>query len=126
VADVTLEPGVVAQVGESAEIGRRRAQQAETDWLLLLDEHEAPLGWIRPSRLDAQTTGTLSPEDVDASSPLVHHDTTLRDALSMLLTSAVQTAVVVDDRGRFLGVLTVDQLGMAFRSDATPEAAGVP
>ena len=35
----------------------------------------------------------------------------------MLLTSAVQTAVVVDERGRYVAVLTLDTLGDAFRSD---------
>jgi CBS domain containing-hemolysin-like protein len=67
----------------------------------------------------------LSAEFVDASSPLVHLETTLRDALAMLLTSAVQTAVVVDERGQFTGMLTFDELGMAFRSEPEPEAAAV-
>jgi osmoprotectant transport system ATP-binding protein len=121
VAGVQLEQGVAAQVGESAQTARRRAQRAEADWLLLLDHNEAPLGWIRTSQLDS--TETLSAGDVDASSPLVHRETTLRDALSMLLTSAVQTAVVVDESGRFVGMLTLDELGLAFRSDAAPHEA---
>src|SRR6185437_14422561 len=33
VADVKLEPGVVVQVGEPAEAGRRRAEQGDADWL---------------------------------------------------------------------------------------------
>jgi osmoprotectant transport system ATP-binding protein len=121
VAEVRLEQGVTAHVGESAETARRRAQQAEADWLLLLDTNDAPLGWIRPSQLDSR--GSLTAEDVDASSPLVHRETTLRDALSMLLTSAVQTAVVVDESGRLVGMLTFDEIGLAFRSDALPEEA---
>ena len=54
-------------------------------------------------------------------------ETTLRDALSMLLASAVQTAVVVDEGGRYAGVLTLDTLGIAFRSapEEHLEAAGV-
>jgi osmoprotectant transport system ATP-binding protein len=121
VSEVRLEHGATAQVGESAETARRRAQQAEADWLLLLDHNDAPLGWIRPSRLDSR--GALTAEDVDASSPLVHPETTLRDALSMLLTSAVQTAVVVDESGRLVGMLTFDEIGLAFRSDALPQEA---
>jgi len=69
------------------------------------------------------TDDTLTADNVDASSPLVHYESTLRDALSMLLTSAVQTAVVVDERGRYVAVLTLDTLGAAFRSDeATTKA----
>ena len=41
----------------------------------------------------------------------------------MLLTSAVQTAVVVDERDRYVGVLTLDEIGAAFRSDVQPEPA---
>ncbi|HEY2595096.1 MAG TPA: ABC transporter ATP-binding protein [Chloroflexota bacterium] len=122
VADVRLEPGVVAHVGEAVASVRRRALEGEASWVLLLNEREAPLGWIKASQLSA-LDGTLSAEFVDASSPLVHLETTLRDALSMLLTSAVQTAVVVDERGQFSGMLTFDELGMAFRSDPEPEAA---
>ncbi len=123
VADVPLEPGVVVHIKDSIETARRQAERAEADWLLLLDARDQPLGWTRTSRLGAQ--GTLSPEDVDASSPLVGQDTTLRDALSMLLASAVQTAVVVDEHGRYMGVLSLDQLGTAFRADVTPRTEPV-
>jgi len=121
VADVHLQPGVVTHVGESSQTVRRRSDEAESPWVLLLDEREAPVGWIRASELDSHQN--LTAEDVDASSPLVHHDTTLRDALSMLLTTLVQTAVVVDDRGRYEGMLTLDELGLAFRSDTPQESA---
>jgi osmoprotectant transport system ATP-binding protein len=122
VADVRLQSGVVTRVGEPALAARRQAEQAEAAWVLLLDANDAPLGWARASQLDSDQR--LSPDHVDASSPLVHYETTLRDALSMLLASAVQTAVVVDERGRYAGILTLDAVGLAFRSDPTPETAG--
>ena len=43
----------------------------------------------------------------------------------MLLTSAVQTAVVVDERDRYVSVLTLDVIGAAFRSEPRPEPAGI-
>jgi CBS domain containing-hemolysin-like protein len=91
--------------------------------VLLLDQSDAPLGWIKASELISD--GTLTAEFVDASSPLVHLETTLRDTLAMLLTSAVQTAVVVDEHESFSGMLTFDELGHAFRTDPEPEAAVV-
>jgi len=124
VGDVHLQPGVVTHVGESSQAARRRSDEAESAWVLLLDQRDAPVGWIKASELDSHET--LTAEDVDASSPLIHHDTTLRDALSMLLTTLVQTAVVVDDRGRYEGILTLDELGLAFRSDAPQESQAVP
>jgi osmoprotectant transport system ATP-binding protein len=123
VGEAKLEPGVVARVGEPAEVARRRALEAESDWVLLLDRRDAPLGWSRANQLTPE--GSLSTHSVDASSPLVSADTTLRDALSMLLTSAVQTAVVVDERGRYVGVLTFDEIGLAFRADPAPQPARV-
>ena len=115
VADVTLDEGVVAHVGDTASSARRAAAQHESDWILLLDAREAPLGWIRAAQLDSDAA--LSADHVDASSPLLYAETTLRDGLSMLLASAVQTAVVVDQYGHFMGVLTLDHLGTAFRAE---------
>jgi osmoprotectant transport system ATP-binding protein len=124
VADVRLEQGVVAHLGEPTQAARRRAEEGESEWVLLLDARDAPLGWVKAAELNSSEV--LTTEHVDASSPLVHYDTTLRDALSMLLTSLVQTAVVVDDRGGYLGMLTLDELGLAFRSDAPlPSASAV-
>jgi CBS domain containing-hemolysin-like protein len=91
--------------------------------VLLLDREDRPLGWMRVEQLTSDEA--LRPEKVDASSPLVHFETTLRDALSMMLTSAVQTAVVVDERDRYRGVLTFGELGQAFRSEPEPRAARV-
>jgi osmoprotectant transport system ATP-binding protein len=123
VADVRLESCVVARSGESARIEAQRARNAGTEYVLLVDEANVPQGWIKVDALNGDAS--LSAEQVDASSPLVRLETTLRDALSMLLASAVQTAVVVDDRGRYAGVVTVDTLGAAFRSEAKSEATAL-
>src|SRR5262245_54466662 len=78
VADVRLDSGVVGHVGESVQSVHRRALQGETSWVLLLDASDVPLGWVKASELVGD--GTLGAEFVDASSPLVHLETTLRDA----------------------------------------------
>ena len=123
VAEAKVQSGVVARVGEDARAAWRRALEAENPWVLLLDRDDRPQGWIRVEQLARE--GPLTADSVDASSPLVHYETTLRDALSMLLASAVQTAVVVDERGRYAGILTLDELAIAFRSDAEPRAVEV-
>jgi osmoprotectant transport system ATP-binding protein len=123
VADVQVEPGVVAHLGEPTGDARRRAQTADAEWVLLLDQAEKPVGWVKAATLDG--SASLAPEHVEATSPLVHHESTLRDALSMLLTTLVQTAVVVDERGRYDGILTLGELGTAFRSDPVHESASV-
>jgi osmoprotectant transport system ATP-binding protein len=123
VADAPLEPGVVARLGESARLAWQRAVEAHSEYVLLLDGEARPQGWIKVERL--LNDEPLTADNVDASSPLVTFESTLRDALSMLLASAVQTAVVVDEHGRFLGELTVEALGTAFRSEPRAAQAGV-
>ncbi len=120
VADAKIQSGVVARVGEDARAAWRRALEDASPWVLLLERDDRPQGWVRVEQLARE--GPLTADSVDASSPLVHYETTLRDALSMLLASAVQTAVVVDERGRYAGILTLDELAIAFRSDAEPRA----
>jgi osmoprotectant transport system ATP-binding protein len=121
VADVKVEPGSVARVGEPAREAWKRAFDAGSNYVLLLDAGDRPQGWIKVEQLASDDR--LTADTIDASSPLVHVETTLRDALSMLLASAVQTAVVVDERGRYIGVLSVDTLGAAFRSDEAISAS---
>jgi osmoprotectant transport system ATP-binding protein len=120
VSDVALEEATVARSGESASAVRQRARDS---FVLLLDADDRPQGWISQAQL--QRDGVLGAESVDPSSPIITFETTLRDALSMLLSSSVQTAVVVDERGRYAGVLTLDALGTAFRSAPREEPAGV-
>jgi CBS domain-containing protein len=52
-------------------------------------------------------------------SPLLDRRTTLKDALSLLIDSDVQTGIVVDRDGRLRGVVTVDSISQATR-DGSP------
>ena len=123
VADVATADGVVARLGEPARGVCSRALAAGLSFVLLLDGDERPQGWVRADQ--PVSDAALTTADVHASSPLVTLETTLRDALSMLLASALQTAVVVDERGRYAGILTLDTVGAAFRAEPDPEPAGV-
>jgi osmoprotectant transport system ATP-binding protein len=112
----------VAHVGESARSAWTRASDTGSKYVLLLDGDNRPNGWLPVEQLASDHV--LEAGSVDASTPLVSIETTLRDALSMLLASSVQTAVVVDQRGVYAGVLTLETLGNAFRSDGQPESVG--
>jgi osmoprotectant transport system ATP-binding protein len=121
VADAPLASAPTAHVGESAPAVRHRLPRGASH-VLLLDEQERPVGWVDLRRDHEQRP--LGREDGDPSSPIVTLDTTLRDALSMSLATAVQTAVVVDEHGQYQGVLTLEELGAAFRS--APASEGQP
>ena len=50
-------------------------------------------------------------------SPLLERETTLKDALSMMLDADVQAGIVVDAQGRVQGLLTVDAIGEVLRPE---------
>jgi len=102
VADVALEEAPTVREGEPL---------PAAPYCLLLDDVGHPLGWIRRQRASA----TASSGEADPSSPFLTCDTSLRDALSQLLGLAVQTGVVVDEQGRYLGVVALQTIAEALR-----------
>jgi osmoprotectant transport system ATP-binding protein len=117
VADAPLEDGATASIGDVPAAVRARYDHSDIEWVLVLDADRRPVGWVRVSDLSGGRP--LTPSDTDPSSPIVQMGTTLRDTLSQMLASTVQTAIAVDDAGRYVGVVTVNDVGEAFRS-ATP------
>ena len=64
--------------------------------------------WIGAAELDGvATVGELTPEPFLA---VVTADTTLKAALDGIVTSRTRVAMAVDADGRYLGMLTVDDL----------------
>ncbi|HYU17600.1 MAG TPA: ABC transporter ATP-binding protein [Chloroflexota bacterium] len=114
VGDVKLSDATTARQGEAVQAIRARAAAAAARHVLLLDADNQPLGWLQVERLPAE--GVADVGGADPSSPVFTGETTLRDALSMLLGSAVQTGVVVSPSGRYEGVLTLDSVGTALRA----------
>jgi osmoprotectant transport system ATP-binding protein len=90
-----------------------RTRAAPASYVLLLDAEQRPIGWVSLDRLGSD--GTLTARAADPSSPVFTADTTLRDAVSMLLTSTVQTGVIVDADGRYRGVVSLDTVATALR-----------
>jgi osmoprotectant transport system ATP-binding protein len=114
VRDLALRPALTGTVGgDAAEARARTLADPETPWLLLLDAAGRPLGWIHERSIPR--TGVLTGDLADPTEALLTPRMSLRDALSVMLAADVITGVVVDDRGRALGVLTVDQVAGALR-----------
>ena len=125
VLDLELVPAVVVRMGSSRSDARRDLDASAVDYALLLDDGERPLGWIRASDL-----GGDGPIDAGAAMPgasLIEPETTLRDALSAMLASSVQLGVVVDERERVIGLVSVGQISEVLQSGKLPgrtDAAG--
>jgi osmoprotectant transport system ATP-binding protein len=117
VRDLPLANPTAARVGEARGELRRRLEEAGTDFALLLDEADRPIGWI--GRRDLSGDGSVTAEDATPGSPTLQPESTLRDALSVMLGSSVQLGVVVDEAERVLGVISVDAISDVLRAPAT-------
>jgi osmoprotectant transport system ATP-binding protein len=115
VRDLELIPPVIVHAGEDrADIRRRLDRVEELTYALLVDADDHPLGWI--DQHDLSGTGPIDPAAATPGAPTVEPETTLRDALSALLGSSVQLGVVVDDRERVVGLVSVDAIGERLRA----------
>ena len=114
VRDLELVEPVIVRAGEDrAEVRSRLAGMEELHFALLVDDEVHPLGWI--DEHDLAGGGPIDPDAATPGAPTVQAETTLRDALSMLLGSGVQLGVVVDARERVIGLVSVDAIGERLR-----------
>ena len=109
-----LEPVVVHAGEDRAEVRRRLGAGADVAYALLVDAERRPLGWI--DQHDLRGGGPIDAAAATPGAPTVEPETTLRDALSTLLGSSVQLGVVVDERERVLGLVSVDAIGDRLRA----------
>jgi len=112
VGSLDLRSPVTAHPGDDAAGARRRIDDG-LPYLLLLDRERRPIGWI--AREDVPTSGALTEAMATPMSPLFNRRATLKDALSLLLDSDVQTGIVVDRHGAMLGIVTADMIADEMR-----------
>jgi osmoprotectant transport system ATP-binding protein len=123
VQDVPLIEPVIVHAGEPRERARRRLEErGEVDYALLVDERRRPLGWI--DRRDLAGDGTVDPAAATPGAPTLGPESTLRDALSAMLSSSVQLGVVVDERDAVIGLVSVDRIGEVLRAPVTAAPVG--
>jgi osmoprotectant transport system ATP-binding protein len=114
VRDVQLRPATVVRAGDEVAEARRRAAADRFGYLLLVDAADHPVGWIEGS--DLPETGRVEAAMAVPMSPLLEPETTLKDALSMLLGADVRAGIAVDAGGRLLGLLTMDDIAGALEA----------
>ena len=121
VSELPLAEAPIVRAGERRADVRRRLEGAGGGaFALLVDDEERPVGWIDRHELDGD--GVVDPGAATPGAPTVQHETTLRDALSAMLGSSVQLGVVVDERDRVIGIISVDAISEAMRAPGPPEA----
>ncbi len=121
VQDVPLIEPVIVHAGEPRAAARKRLEATgEIGYALLVDERRRPLGWV--DRGDLAGDGTVDPTAATPGAPTLEPESTLRDALSAMLSSSVQLGVVVDERDAVIGLISVDKIGEVLRAPVTAEA----
>jgi osmoprotectant transport system ATP-binding protein len=108
VGDASLSKGPVVAESASADDAQSTMAKLGYDWVAVCDGEDRLRGWIGAAELDGvATVGELTPEPFRA---VVTADTTLKAALDGIVTSRTRVAMAVDADGRYLGMLTVDDL----------------
>ena len=113
VGDLELQRVATVRDGDAAADARRRADEASFPYLLVVDAEGRPTGWLNAA--DPGADGRVSAAMATPVGALVEPETTVKDALSMLLANEVQAGVVADRQGRPLGLITVESIGVALR-----------
>ena len=109
-----IEPVVVHAGEDRAEVRKRLDRVDDLAYALLVDERGRPLGWI--DQHDLRGSGPIDHGAATPGAPTVEPESTLRDALSAMLSSSVQLGVVVDGRERVVGLVSVDAISEALRA----------
>jgi osmoprotectant transport system ATP-binding protein len=114
VRDVDLWRAPLVRVGEPAAEARAKLADSEVPYPLLVDADRKPLGWLSETGLQGER---VEHELRSSAEPVLELDDVLRDALSDLLQEQAQYGPVVDHRGEVVGVLSIEMLGHALRTD---------
>jgi osmoprotectant transport system ATP-binding protein len=114
VKEVPLAHPATVRVGVDA-AAAARALGSAAPYVLLVDADDRPVSWL--ARKDLERAGRLGPERGSSPDPLLDGESTLRDALSAMLGSAVQEGLVVDGDGRLLGSLSVEAVSSVLRQE---------
>jgi len=104
VADLPFNRGPVIDLDGSPEEARDAMAAHRTDWVGLTDDRVF-LGWIDGRELRNGDAVRDRPRERPAAQ--VHPDSTLREAMEIIMTSSTSVAVIEDD-GQFGGVVTLE------------------
>lgn len=125
VADLPFEQGPVVDVdAPSVEVEKVMAVN-RTDWIGVTGGDRF-LGWVEGSAVRAGTTLADAPMAVPAAQ--VRPESTLHAAMELIMTSSTSVAVI-DDDGRFGGVVTLEQIRASLAGSSADKAgseAGAP
>jgi osmoprotectant transport system ATP-binding protein len=83
---------------------------ARDGWVLVVDNENAPQGWLDVLSLDERTTGEITPSMLNLGGTLATARGTLREVLDTALSSPSGRGVIIDDDGSLRGSVTAAQV----------------
>jgi osmoprotectant transport system ATP-binding protein len=95
----------VARLADSREEVRNKIQNSGKDYALLLDDRERPKRWVTAEHLEL---GTPLEEAGRPAVAIVESSSNLYNTLDTMITSYKGSAIVVDEGGRYKGVVDFD------------------
>ena len=95
----------VARLSDSREEVRNKIQNSGKDYALLLDERERPKRWVTAEHLELSTPLEEAGRPAVA---IVESSSNLYNTLDTMITSYKGSAIVVDESGRYKGVVDFD------------------
>ncbi len=121
-SEVQVERWDTVTAGTDADTMMTALRRADRDYLVLVDAEQRPLGWLprdaRPSDTEVLRRG------LPILDPIGPQDS-LYDALDRMLGSNSSAALLVDDQGRYRGVLSMDTLQLLMHTDTGTGRASV-
>jgi len=121
VRDVDLWRAPLVRVGEPVAEARAKMADSEVPIPLLVDGDGQPIGWLSDKGLHGER---VERELRSGPEPVLELEDVLRDALADLLQEEAQYGPVVDHRGRVSGVLSIEILSHALRTDPEEVPSG--
>ena len=116
VDSLTLTDYPSISTSDSARDGLAKLESSGVDWIVLTDEHGAPVRWLDRDALSGD--GDLREAGDPVEEQLESGDTLFR-ALEVMVQSAAAQCCVVDDNKRFTGVVDMTHLSKAIRRAQT-------
>jgi osmoprotectant transport system ATP-binding protein len=104
---VEWDEAELVRLDESPASVLRRLDESGEWAVLTVDGENRPVRWVGPRDLEPQQDNL---DGVGSVATTVEPRATLHDALDAMLASSCGAAVVVDDTGRYRGVLSIDHL----------------
>ena len=121
VRDVDLWKAPLVRAGEPIAEARAKLADCEVPYPLLVDDQGRPQGWLSDRALVGER---VAKELRSRATPILELDDVLRDALSDLLADEAQYGPVVDERGAVTGVLSIEILSHALKTDPDEVPSG--